>query len=112
MGGRWDDLTDELELHLSEYSNQVLNIVGKTTFPEACAVHKLCRFYIGFSSGLGIIRTVMELPTIMLWPSHQQKLSTSWADPEDLYTGRYIASGYTTPGSVYKLFKQQEDVVK
>jgi hypothetical protein len=108
MGGKWDDLTDELEFHLPVSPDQVLNIVGKTTFPEACAVHRLCKFYIGFSSGLGIIRSVMGLPTIMLWPDHQQKLSTSWADPEDLYSGKYIACGYTKPSSIYKTFIQQE----
>jgi len=107
MGGKWDDLTDELEFHLPVSPDDVLNIVGKTTFPEACAVHKLCKFYIGFSSGLGIIRTVMELPTIMLWPDHQQLLSTSWADPEDLESKKYIALPYTTPDDVYRAFSIQ-----
>jgi len=110
LGGRWDDLTDELEAYLP-YENttngEVLNLVGKTTFPEACAVHKLCKFYIGFSSGLGIIRTVMGLPTIMLWPDHQQLLSTSWADPEDLENKKYIALPYTTPDDVYRTFSIQ-----
>jgi len=108
VGGKWDDLTDELETYIPVDPMRILNLVGKTTFPEVCAVHTRCKFYIGFSSGLGIIRSVMGLPTIMLWPEHQKLLSTSWADPEDLYTGRYVALQYETTDRVYKAFRQQE----
>ena len=107
MGGSWDDLTRSLESELPEDS--VLNLVGRTSFPEACAVHKLLPFYIGFSSGLGIIRSVMSLPTFMLWPEHQQPLSTSWADPADIESSRYIAFPYVQPKTIHRLFKQQEE---
>lgn len=106
LGGRWDDLTDGLGSELPDGS--YINLVGKTDFSEACAIHKLLPFYVGFSSGLGIIRTVMGLPTLMLWPEHQQPLSMSWADPEDLASKKYVASPYTTEKLVYNLFKQQE----
>lgn len=105
IGGRWDDLTDELSNDLDE--GEHLNIIGKTSFSQVCAVHEMLNYYIGFSSGLGIIRTVMELPTIMLWPEHQIKLSDSWADPEDLKSGRYIPSRYTVAEEVFELFKYQ-----
>ena len=108
LGGSWDDLTRSLEYDLP--SNVCLNLVGQTKFDEACAVHKLLKFYVGFSSGLGIIRTVMSLPTIMLWPEHQTALSESWADPEDLESRRYIASSYMTPRGVYNLFKLQKSL--
>jgi len=103
LGGSWDDLTRGLE----GCNSGVYNIVGRTTFGEAVEVHKLLDFYIGFSSGLGIIRTVLGLPTYMLWPSHQQPLSISWADPIDLATGRYVASGYGDPRMVWNVLKAQ-----
>lgn len=106
MGGAWDDLTDALESELPP--NMVVNVVGKTSFSEAMSIHKLCPYYIGFSSGLGIIRTVMSLPTIMLWPEHQQPLSTSWADPDDLDRKMYVACSYMEPKVVYNFFKRQE----
>jgi ADP-heptose:LPS heptosyltransferase len=108
MGGSWDDLTRAIQYELPNFA--CLNLVGQTSFPEACAVHKLCKFYIGFSSGLGIIRTVMGLPTIMLWPEHQAALSTSWADPEDVESRRYIASRYVEPRAIYNIFKIQESL--
>jgi hypothetical protein len=103
LGGSWDDLTRAIACTID-----CLNLVGVTSFPEACAVHKLLKFYIGFSSGLGIIRTVMNLPTMMLWPEHQQPLSTSWADPQDLEEMKYIAISYMEPKWIYNVFKQQE----
>lgn len=103
MGGRWDDLTDALGEEIG--SDSCLNLVGKTTFGEACAVHKMCKFYVGFSSGLGIIRTVMDLPTMLLWPEHQQPLSFSWVDPEDLDSRKYVPSPYVEVKGVYSIFK-------
>ena len=67
-------------------------------------------FFIGFSSGLGIVRTVLGLPTIMLWPDHLQALSTSWADPEDVKSKKYIASSYMTVRGVFDLFKIQASI--
>lgn len=105
LGGSWDDLT--MSLAQSIRPNVCINAVGKTSFGEACALHRFCKFYIGFSSGLGIIRTVMRLPTIMLWPEHQKLLSTSWADPEDIESRLYIALEYTTPRDVYNALAEQ-----
>lgn len=108
MGGKWDDLTDMVGDYLPE--DRVLNLVGRTTFGEACAVHKMIDFYIGFSSGLGIIRTVLDLPTMMLWPGFQQPLSTSWADPEDLESKKYMAMPYVSSNDIYLKFKKQANL--
>jgi ADP-heptose:LPS heptosyltransferase len=109
LGGAWDDLTQSLENEFANGGGVCLNLVGKTTFPEACSIHKLLKFYIGFSSGLGIIRSVMGLPTIMLWPEHQQPLSYSWADPEDIKSKNYMPSSYMEVRGVFNLFKIQEE---
>lgn len=110
MGGSWDDLTRSLA-RLIPKSN-CLNLVGETDFAEACAIHKLLDYYIGFSSGLGIIRTVLGLPTFMLWPnedawSHGVFLRESWADPADVQSGRYVSSGYWKVSEVLAMFKGQ-----
>jgi hypothetical protein len=68
----------------------------------------MLKFYIGFCSGLGIVRTVLGLPTIMLWPEHMQFLRTSWADPEDIKSYKYIDSDYLSPKEVFSTFKLQE----
>jgi len=108
LGGAWDDLTNSLENEF--YSSDCLNLVGKTSFPEACSIQKILKFYVGFSSGLGIIRSVMGLPTMMLWPEHQQPLSYSWADPEDIRSGRYFPASYSEPRIVLNIFKIQESI--
>jgi ADP-heptose:LPS heptosyltransferase len=114
LGGKWDDLTDSLADQLPR--ENVLNLVGKTDFGEACSVHKLLPFYIGFSSGLGIIRTVLDLPTLMLWPCNesinQQALSMSWADPKDIESKKYIARAYMEPRVIFNVFKTQSEIFK
>jgi len=106
LGGSWDDLTRSLEFEFGE--DRCLSLVGQTEFDEACAIQKLLKFYIGFSSGLGIIRTVLGLPTIMLFPDHLQSLSVSWADPKDVESRKYMALTYVSPKLVFKGFKRQE----
>lgn len=109
LGGRWDDLTDSVAIYFQS-SDGHINLVGKTKFNEVCSIHKMLSFYIGFSSGLGIIRTVMSLPTIMLWPEHQQPLSFSWADPKDVESKLYLPFPYTKPQVIYNQFKIQEEL--
>ena len=110
LGGAWDDLTQSLENEFPK--GACVNLVGKTSFPEACSIQKLLKFYIGFSSGLGIIRSVMGLPTMMLWPEHQQPLSYSWADPVDVSEKRYMPSPYMEPRAIFNLFRIQEQIYK
>ena len=109
LGGSWDDLTRSLEYEFS--SKDCLSLVGQTTFQEVCAVQKMLSFYIGFCSGLGIIRTVLGLPTIMLFPEHLQCIMDSWADPEDLESRRYIPLTYRETKEVFKALKRQEGLL-
>ena len=102
MGGGWDDLTREVGERLdTEHGLEVRSTVGRTHFGVAVELHRRLHYYIGFSSGLGIVRTVLRKPTFMLWPEHQVPLSTSWADPEDLCSALYRVSGYVDPEIVY-----------
>jgi len=102
MGGSWDDVTEDVAEAL-----RLPCFVGKTHIGTAVEMHKLMRAYIGFSSGLGIMRVCMKLPTIMLWPDgrdgtpDQRPLSTSWAPPEMLESRKYVARPWAEVASVW-----------
>lgn len=95
LGGFWDDLTFALAKRWD-----AVELVGKTSVAQAYEIHKLLDGYIGFSSGLGVLSTVLSRPTVMLWPKHQVELSTSWAPPEMLKNHSYIASQWVEPFEV------------
>ncbi len=96
LGGFWDDLTATLA------DDGHADVVGKTSIGTAVEILNQISGYIGFSSGLGVIMTVLNRPTFMLWPDHQVELSTSWADPDMLLSGKYATSLWREPVLVYK----------
>jgi hypothetical protein len=100
MGGFWDDLTHTLA---SEESYK--DIVGKTNVPSMIHVLEQIDGYIGFSSGMGILRTVLKKPAFMMWPDHQVELSTSWAPQAMLDNGSYVASLWREPRLVFERAK-------
>lgn len=95
FGGFWDNLTFALSKR-----QDAIELVGKTSIAQAYEIHKLLDGYIGFSSGLGVLSTLLSRPTVMLWPKHQVALSTSWAPPEMLKDKSYIASQWVEPFEV------------
>jgi hypothetical protein len=99
MGGFWDDLTSTLA------SEGYRDIVGKTSVPAMVHVLDLIDGYIGFSSGMGIIRTVLKKPVFMMWPDHQIELSTSWAPQWMLDEDRYMTSLWRSVDLVFKRVK-------
>ena len=46
----------------------------------------------------------------MIWPDHLQALSTSWVDPENVESKKYIASSYIKVRGVFDLFKIQASI--
>lgn len=96
MGGFWDDLTHTLAVE-GEYKD----IVGRTSVGSMIEVLRILDGYIGFSSGMGILRTVMNKPVFMMWPDHQVELSTSWAPQDMLEKGEYVASLWREPKEVF-----------
>lgn len=100
LGANWDDLTFALAC-----DGGYTDLVGKTSVPMALSIVKEIEGYIGFSSGLGIVRTVFNKPTLMMWPEHQVELSRSWADPEMLELGSYIAAQWLEPEEVFAVAK-------
>lgn len=100
LGGFWDDLTAALSETLA-----IPNLVGKTSVGEMIAIQDLFDAYVGFSSGLGVIRTVLNKPCLMLWPAHQELLSTAWAPPHMLDSQRYVACQWDDPDAPLTIAK-------
>jgi hypothetical protein len=99
VGGFWDDLTASLE------SEGYPCLVGKTHIGTMLSILKNVELYLGFSSGLGVMRTVFKKNAFMLWPDHQIELSTSWAPPHMIEDGSYVASLWRDPVDVWRLAK-------
>lgn len=95
LGGFWDDLTHSLA---EDGWNE---LVGKTHISTATEILKHLDGYIGFSSGLGVLRTVLNKRVFMMWPDHQLELSTSWAPKHMLESGRYMMSRWLSPDEVF-----------
>lgn len=101
IGGQWDDLTFALACDLG-----LPELVGKT--PAGSGMIAICDYvdaYIGFSSGLNVVRTMLNKPALALWPEHQIELSWSWAPPAMLDSNRYVASRWLTPQQVWPVAK-------
>ena len=94
IGGFWDDLTFALS------KDGYKDLVGKTSVSQMIEVLRLLDFYIGFSSGLGVLRTVLKKNAFMMWPDHQRELATSWAPQWMITSGVYKATGWYDPRGV------------
>lgn len=110
LGGAWDDLTSAVFDPTSALRWQVdsrgLPPVGTMSFGGAVATLQCLDAYIGFSSGLGHVAAhLCNTPVFMLWPEHEQTLSTTWVDPELLDDGTYVPSRWLSPDRVYRLCK-------
>lgn len=94
LGGYWDDLTHSL------LQDGHPDFVGKTNISQAIEVLRRLDYYVGFSSGLGILRTVLDRPTYMLWPDHQTELMCSWAPMHMIEDQTYSFGHWEEPREV------------
>lgn len=104
LGGFWDDLTRSVA-----HTLDIPDLVGKTNVGEGVALLNKLDAYIGFSSGLGVVRTVLRKGALMLWPEFQLKLSTSWAPPEYFESGKYVALPWCSTDDAWVSIKQYLD---
>lgn len=100
LGGFWDDLTATLA------DDGYPCLVGKTDVGAAVECLKYLDHFVGFSSGLGMVNTILWGKTFLLWPDHQVELSRSWACPEMLETGTYDVSLWRDPEEVIERVRQ------
>lgn len=105
VGGGWDDLTYTVACELDLPST-----VGKTSVPQMIEQMDILDAYIGFSSGMNVIRTVLDRPAFALWPENdrcdQKQLSTSWAPPDMLEQERYVAVTWRPVNDVWPVAKR------
>lgn len=92
VGGFWDDLSSGVAAALD-----LPDLVGRTDVGEMVEILRLLDAFITFSSGLNVIRTVLDKPVMALWPDFQRELSTAWCPPAMLASGRYVAALYRDP---------------
>jgi len=104
VGGEWDDLTYTVACELDLPST-----VGKTSVPQMIEQMRVLEAYIGFSSGMNVIRTVLDRPAMALWPCNarcdQKELSRSWVPPHMLESGRYEALTWQPVDDVWPVAK-------
>lgn len=105
LGGYWDDLTSAVA---DTFEDRVTVLVGKTHFGEVTEILRRLDAYVGFSSGLNVIRTVLNKPAMALWPDHQEALSRSWAPPhmQEWESGRYVARLWRPPDEVWPTMRK------
>lgn len=111
LGGHWDkDYALEIKYFLTKEGIDFIDLVGKTTISMAIEILDLIDMYIGFSSGLNVICTVIGTPTCMLFPDHHWGLQWSWADPADIDKGMYFGLLWDEPMNIFRriYFKLEE----
>lgn len=100
LGGNWDDLTYAVAMDL-----ELPDIVGKTSVPQMVAVMESLDSYIGYSSGMNVIRTVLDKPAMALWPEFQNELRNSWAPQHMLDDHRYVSLLWMPVAKVWPVAK-------
>ena len=100
LGGSWDDLTYAVACDL-----ELPDIVGKTNVPQMVAIMDSLDSYVGYSSGMNVIRTVLDKPALAFWPDFQNELRDSWAPPEMLESHRYVSHLWREPKIIWPTAK-------
>ncbi len=104
VGGAWDDLTTVIACELD-----LPFTVGRTSVPQMIEQMNHIDSYIGYSSGMNVIRTVLNKPAFALWPANsrcdQSRLMWSWAPPHMIQDGRYQAITWMPVDDVWPVAK-------
>lgn len=100
LGGNWDDLTYAVAMDLD-----LPDIVGKTSVPQMVSIMGSLDSYIGYSSGMNVIRTVLNKPAMALWPEFQNELRNSWAPQHMLDDHRYVSLLWMPVAKVWPVAK-------
>jgi hypothetical protein len=100
LGGSWDDLTYAVACDLG-----LPDIVGKTSVPQMVAVMGMLDSYVGYSSGMNVIRTVLDKPALAFWPDFQNELRDSWVPQKMLDDRRYVSHLWRPVKNVWPVAK-------
>ena len=105
LGGTWDIDTAVEVMGLADGKLPIIDLTGKTKITDAIKVLNEIDYYVGYSSGLGVLANVLGKPSTSLWPIHQAELMYSWADPEMIETRDYMGFVYDSPERIYNRIK-------
>ena len=100
IGGFWDDLTATIA-----DTGGFVDLVGKTNIGTCIELLKKVDYYVGFCSGLGVLRTVLKKKVFTLWPDIHESHIWSWAPPEMCEDGTYIGMLWREPSDVFSRVK-------
>lgn len=104
IGGNWDDLTTTIACDMD-----LPFTVGRTSVAEMIEQMNHLDAYLGYSSGMNVIRTVLNRPAMALWPANdrcdQSLLMWSWAPPHMIEAGRYQALTWRRVEDVWPVAK-------
>jgi len=105
LGGFWDlDTIQEIKGILPE-KFPLIDMVGRTSTQDVIKVLSKVDYYIGFSSGLNVIRNVLGGPCVALWPKPQTELMYSHMDPKLVDTRDYMGFLYDSAERIYLRMK-------
>ncbi len=101
IGGFWDDLTATI----ADVGGFV-DLVGKANIGTCIELFKVIDYYVGFCSGLGVLRTVLNKKVFTLWPDIHESHIYSWVPPEMSEDGTYVGMLWREPEFVFSRVKQ------
>jgi len=101
IGGFWDDLTATIA-----DTGGFIDLVGKTNIGTCIELLKKIDYYVGFCSGLGVLRTVLSKKVFTLWPDIHYTHIWSWVPPEMSEDGTYVGMLWREPEFVFERVKQ------
>lgn len=107
IGADWDiDLGRDLIKILHERKFSYSNLMGGT-LGSVIEVMKKLKMFFGFPSGLSILATTVDCPTVMFYPEHLKLMVNAWASPEDIDSGLYKGCLFCEPNEIYKWAKNK-----
>jgi hypothetical protein len=105
LGGFWDiDTIQEIKGSLPARFPLIDN-VGRTGIEDVIQILSESTYYLGYSSGLNVIRNVLGMPGATLWPKPQTELMYSWADPIMTVDRDYMGFLYDSAERIYLRIK-------
>ena len=105
LGGTWDIDTATEVMGLNDGSIPIIDLTGKTKINDAIKILHEIGYYVGYSSGLGVLANVIGTPSTSLWPAHQAELMCSWPDPATIDSRDYMGFVYDAPERIYNRIK-------
>lgn len=102
IGAEFDqDLTGSLMYRMLRAKLPFIDTVG-ASLGVVVELLKRCQYFIGFPSGLSILANTIDVPTMMFYPKHLEKMMNTWASIEDIETGKYKGLQFCTPDVAFR----------